>query len=210
MKKDVDIQSVKIVWERMKHGDRAALAEIFSHFYSDLYHYGLKIFNLPDLVNDSIQDVFIRIWDRRSTLGDISHPKAYLISCLRRKLFENKDNYFGTSLTSENDPEFPQVFYFEAGEFMEASDISLKLRQSLIRTINSLSEHQRELLLLRFYHNLSYSEIAQVMKIKEQSVKNLMQRVLLHLRSQTNRQLMEGVEHVGDLMFAFFHLFSKK
>ncbi|MBW8325587.1 MAG: hypothetical protein K0M50_12550 [Prolixibacteraceae bacterium] len=83
--------SVQLVWDQMKSGDEQALSKLFVYFYSDLYQYGIKIFNLPDLVKDSIQDVFSRIWEKRVTLGDARNPKAYLIASLRRQLFQNSE-----------------------------------------------------------------------------------------------------------------------
>ena len=81
--------SVLFVWNKMKAGDEQSLSWLFAYFYSDLYFYGIKIFKLPDLVKDSIQDIFSRIWEKRETLGDVQNPKAYLIASLRRKLFQN-------------------------------------------------------------------------------------------------------------------------
>ena len=88
-KEDGDID-IKFVWEKMKSGDEKSLSEIFKFFYSDLYQFGIKIFDLPDLVKDSIQDVFMRIWEKRDTISDVRNPKAYLISSVRRKLLVNK------------------------------------------------------------------------------------------------------------------------
>ncbi|MGD9930814.1 MAG: RNA polymerase sigma factor [Mangrovibacterium sp.] len=194
----------------MKKGDQAALADLFSCHYPDLYHYGLKILNLPDLIDDSIQDVFIRIWEKRGTLGEVLNPQAYLISCLRRKLFENKEKYFGQDFSDKTDIETQAAFRFEPAEFMEVEETTEQLRQSMIRAINRLPERQRELILLRFYNNLPYREIARIMNINEQSVKNLMQRALTHLRLHTNREVQEGVDSLKDLSLTLFVFFRKK
>ncbi len=201
---------IKSVWERMKHGDEKALSEIFSFFYVDLYQYGLKIFHLPDLVKDSIQDVFMRIWEKRDVIGDVRNPKAYLISSVRRKLFANKTVHY-TDISDEllkNEGE--KVFSFTSSEFIEIEEISAYLRNSLVQAINNLSERQRELIFLRFYYNLRYMEIAQIMEVNEQTVRNLMQRALAKLREKIDRQLWEGIDYMDDLLLSLFHLFRKK
>jgi len=201
---------MKLVWDRMKSGDEQSLSEIFTFFYSDLYQYGIKIFNLPDLVKDSIQDVFVRIWEKRQTIGDVQHPKAYLISSVRRKLFANKESHdaelSGKLLKNEGTPNF----CFETSEFTEIAEISRQLRQSLVKAINSLPERQRELIFLRFYYNLRYLEIAHIMAAKEQTVRNLMQRALASLRGQIDRRLWEGIDNIDDLLLTLFLLFQKK
>jgi RNA polymerase sigma-70 factor (ECF subfamily) len=203
-----DIQ-MKLVWDRMKSGDEQSLSEIFTFFYPDLYHYGIKIYNLPDLVKDSIQDVFVRIWEKRQTIGDVQHPKAYLISSVRRKLFANKESYRPELPDDRLKNEGTDNFCFEASEFLETEEISNQLRQALIKAMNNLPERQRELIFLRFYHNLHYLEIAHIMEVNEQSVRNLMQRTLAKLRGQIDRRLWEEIDNLDDLLLTLFLIFRK-
>lgn len=208
-KKDRDSQ-IKSAWENMKAGDEQSLSEIFTFFYSDLYQYGMKIFHLPDLVKDSIQDVFVRIWEKRRTIGDVQHPKAYLIASVRRKLFANKESFHtefsGKLLDNDENPNFS----FVVSEFIEIAEISQQLRQELVRAINHLPERQRELIFLRFYHNLRYLEIAHIMEVNEQTVRNLMQRTLGNLRGQIDSRLWEGIDNLDDLLLTLFMVFKKK
>lgn len=203
-----DIQ-MKLVWDRMKSGDEQSLSEIFTFFYSDLYQYGIKIFHLPELVKDSIQDVFVRIWEKRRTIGDVQYPKAYLISSVRRKLFANKESYHaelsGDSLINSE----TENFNFSVSEFIEIAEISNQLREALVNAINHLPERQRELIYLRFYYNFRYLEIAHIMEVNEQTVRNLMQRALAKLRSQIDRRLWEGIDNLDDLLLTLFMVFRK-
>lgn len=199
------------IWERMKAGDQASLSEIFTCFYSDLYRYGVKILNQPDLVKDSIQDVFVRIWDRREKIGQVQNTKAYLITSLRRQLLENKAHY--DSRIHDGKPasdEKKQTFSFSSAEFMEVEEISSQLRNSMTDGINSLPERQRELIYLRFYFNLPYAEIARIMDVKGQTIKNLMQRTIVNLRSKIDRQLWDEIDNMDDLMMTLFLLFRQK
>ncbi len=198
---------INLTWEKMKVGDEAALSEIFTFFYSDLYRYGIKIFNHPDLVKDSIQDVFVRIWERHETIGQVQNAKAYLITSLRRKLFENKEQYASKIYDGKSALDEKETFSFSAAEFMEVEEISTQLRTSITEGINSLPERQRELIYLRFYFNLPYVEIARIMDVKEQTIKNLMQRTIANLRNKFDRQLWEGTDNMDDLMMTLFLLF---
>lgn len=202
--------NVKLVWDKMKSGDEKSLSEIFTFFYSDLYRYGIKIFDLPDLVKDSIQDVFMRIWEKRDTIGDVQNPKAYLISSVRRKLFENKETRSSEISDELLKNEGKQNFSFAATEFMEIEEISLQIRNSLVQAINNLPERQRELVFLRFYYNLKYLEIAKIMEVNEQTIRNMMQRALSNLRDKIDRQLWEGIDSMDDLLLTLFLLFRKK
>ena len=209
MKKEgVDI-NIKMIWDKMKSGDEGSLSRIFTYFYSDLYQYGIKIFDLPDLVKDSIQDVFMRIWDRRDTIGDVRNPKAYLISSVRRKLFANKEPHYAEISDELLKNEGKQSFSFASTEFIEIAEISQQLQNSLVQAINSLPERQRELIFLRFYYNLRYLEIAQIMEVNEQTVRNLMHRTIVKLRTKIDHQLWEGIDDIDQLLLTLFLFFKK-
>lgn len=200
---------MSLVWNQMKAGNEQGLSDLFTRLYPDLYLYGMKIFNLPDLVKDSIQDVFVRVWEKRKTLGEVLNPKAYLITALRRKLFENKERYFAADAEILTKISEKQAFSFVENEFTEIPEISEKLRESLIATINDLPERQRELVFLRFYYNLKYREIADILNVKEQTVKNLMQRTMASLSSKLDRKQWERMDDLDGLLFTFF-VFVKK
>lgn len=209
MKEGGDI-STKLIWDKMKSGDEKSLSEIFTLYYTDLYKYGMKIFDLPDLVKDSIQDVFMRIWEKRDTIGDVQNPKAYLISSVRRKLFANKETLSDEISDELLKKEGKQNFSFSTTEFIEIEEISQQIRNSLVEAINNLPERQRELVFLRFYYNLKYLEIAKIMEVNEQTVRNLMQRTLSNLRAKIDHNLWEGIDYMDDLLLTLFILFQKK
>jgi len=204
---DIHIHSV---WNRVRIGDEQAFSSLFMQYYSDLYQYGIRIFNHPDLVKDSIQDVFLRIWEKRSTLGDARNPRAYLIASLRRRLFLNSDLHYAELTDDLMQDMEKKSFSFELSDFMEREEISLKLRQVIVQAINGLSARQRELILLRFYYKLRYSEIAQVMVVNEQTVRNFMQRILEKLREKIDFGLIEGIDYLDDIVIALLILFKKK
>ena len=208
--KEGEAINAKLIWDRMKSGDEKSLSEIFILYYADLYKYGIKVFDLPDLVKDSIQDVFMRIWEKRETIGDVQNPKAYLISSVRRKLFANKETRPDELSDELLKNEGKQNFSFSMNEFIEIEEISQQIRNSLVLAINNLPERQRELVFLRFYYNLKYLEIAKVMEVNEQTVRNLMQRALANLRDKIDRNLWEGIDYMDDLLLTLFILFRKK
>ncbi len=202
--------NAKVVWDRMKSGDEKSLSVIFTLYYSDLFKYSIKIFDQPDLVKDSIQDVFMRIWEKRTSLGDVQNPKAYLISSVRRKLFVNKESRQHEITDDLLNSEGKDLFQFSATDFIESEEISQKVRDSLVNAINSLPERQRELVFLRFYYDLRYLEISRIMEVNEQTVRNMMQRALVNLRNKIDRKLWEGIDNLDELFITLFVLFQKK
>ena len=202
--------SVLFVWNKMKAGDEQSLSWLFAYFYSDLYFYGIKIFKLPDLVKDSIQDIFSRIWEKRETLGDVQNPKAYLIASLRRKLFQNIQSDYPALHSGLPENEEQPEFSFETYDFREKEELSAQLRKALVQALTGLSPKQRELIYLRFYHRLRYLEIARIMNVNEQTVKNLMQRTLAKLREKIDSDLRDGIQYMDGLIISLLQIFSGK
>ncbi|HNX55741.1 MAG TPA: RNA polymerase sigma factor [Prolixibacteraceae bacterium] len=202
--------SVLFVWKRMKAGDEQSLSWLFAFFYSDLYHYGIKIQNSPDLVQDSIQDIFSRIWEKRETLGDIQNPKAYLIASLRRRLLRNIHSLKSIPVSELSNETPESEFSLDSSDFIEKKELSVQLRNALVNAITNLPPRHRELIYLRFYHRLRYAQIAEIMNVNEQTVRNLMQRTLSRLRSQIDQNLMEGLDYLDGLVIALLQIFRTK
>ena len=191
----------KVLWSDLKTGSKLCFNQLFRKYYSELYYYGIKIFPDSDFVKECIQEVFIRIWETRGSLADVENVKSYLIVSVRRMILtkkeKNKNKHNVEIRQAEN-----YSFFFDLNEFEKHEEISDEIRQMLLSAINSVTNKQRELILLFFYHELSYTEIAQVMEIGVQAVRNLMYRTLIHLRESI------GEKSINSMKNMFFILFS--
>lgn len=63
------------------------LEEVYKSNYNLLYNYGLKFMANPVLIQDFIQEIFIRLC-KRSTLQDISDIKVYLLRAMRNMVYD--------------------------------------------------------------------------------------------------------------------------
>ena len=80
------------LWELLRDGDRNALNEIYHQNIDVLYSYGAKITSDNGLVEDSIQEVFITVWEKRHKLKETTSIKFYLFKSLKRRIFRNLKN----------------------------------------------------------------------------------------------------------------------
>jgi len=191
----------KAVWQNIKAGDKQCFNRLFKKYYSELYYYGIKIFHEPDLVKECIQEVFMRIWETRRSLGDAESVKSYLVVSVRRMILlhlkKDRDKQHVEIMEIEN-----SAFYFDVNEFEKHGEISDEVRQALLTAINSLTTKQRELIMLFFYHELSYSEISQVVGISVQAARNLMYRTLIHLRESIGEKSLQTIRNTIFLLFS--------
>ena len=191
----------KILWQDLKAGDKHCFNRLFKKYYSELYYYGIKIIPDPDFVKESIQEVFIRVWETRGSLADVENVKSYLIVSVRRMILVQKGKDKGKHSVGIGQAE-KYSFFFDVNEFEKHEEISEEIRQSLLNAVNSLTKKQRELIMLFFYHELSYAEIAQVWGIGIPAARNLMYRTLIHLRESIGERSLNSMKNMFFLLFS--------
>ncbi|MEL6674130.1 MAG: sigma-70 family RNA polymerase sigma factor [Bacteroidota bacterium] len=170
----------KVIWNRIRQGDETALSELFLLSSEMLLGYGLSFHANRELVKDCIQDVFLSIWTRRSTLPPVSHLSFYLITALRRQMLKqlkvrhvNLDpTHLSVDLTSPSSEE----------QQIEAENTNQQ-KYLLLKNLGELPQRQREIIYLRFYQGFSHDDICLIMQIKKQAAWNLLSRAIKKLES---------------------------
>jgi len=166
------------LWEAMLQGDLTALEQLYTLFHTDLYHYALKLTEQVDLAEDAVQDVFMDLWNYRKQLPAVYAPKFYLIRSVRNQCLKliKKQNRL-TSLDLAN--HFEMVILPEE---LQLKDNSEKTKKAIALGMATLSPRQREIIYLKFYNNLDYEELAEVLDINYQSVVNHIHKAMIKLR----------------------------
>ncbi len=169
------------LWQEYKAGRQAALLFIYDQHYQALYRYGFKICGNQNMVKDAIQDIFTQLWLNHQTINEVQHIRAYLLKYLRRQLFKTikSENRF-VDLDNLSFKETEIEFSYEA--LLIDQQISSELKERLQGAMVNLSKRQQEAIYLRFYHDLSYEQIAEIMALKYQSVRNLVHESIKVLR----------------------------
>lgn len=170
------------VWMALQEGDRAALAELFSRFYSSLFRYGIKLVSDSEAVKDGIQELFLYLWRHRQGLGKAESVEFYLLFSFRRILLKEKKK-----LTNREKRNWKYSEDFLQYEFsIEHQIIHVETKEKRYRmyqkALDILTDRQRESLQLRVEYGLDNREIANVMDITEKRVRNLIYEATRKLR----------------------------
>jgi len=166
------------VWEAFKQGSKGALDEMYQSTVRALYAYGCKLTTDTALVEDCIQDMFVEIWEKRKSLGTTTSYKFYLIKTLRRKIVHTLSRDKNYDLADLIIP-----IQEEHYEFQLILDQAIDQKKVLIKeAVDRLSARQKEAIYLRFYDELSFEEVAQVMNIDVKSVYKMVYKALDALR----------------------------
>ena len=164
------------LWRLCLEGDRKAIEEMYCRFYPLLYNYGVKWISDKELVEDCIQDVFIKIIQNHTHLMPTLSVKGYLLKTLRNKILDCFEKERITEPIEEYEEAFAEeVLMGEAEEGDERTEL-------LLRSFSELSPRQREILYLYYVNELTHEDIARLLGINYQSSKNLLFRSLSKLK----------------------------
>ena len=62
----------------LKKGDEIAFEKVFKTYFDSLYNYAYTILKNESSAEETVQQVFFKIWDKRESLPDETVLKAYL------------------------------------------------------------------------------------------------------------------------------------
>jgi RNA polymerase sigma-70 factor (ECF subfamily) len=176
-----DNETLLTWWQQSLNNDTASFGCIHAALFNGLYNYAAKILNDEDLADDAVQELFIKIWFKRSSIGQVQKVKPFFYTVLRRQVFNQlrdlKLRNLKISLISQPDIEFSQE------EILIKREHESGLKDKILALLNSLPRRQREVIYLHYFENMSLKQISIVMEINHQSVMNLKQRAIQKMRS---------------------------
>ncbi|MEZ4909536.1 MAG: sigma-70 family RNA polymerase sigma factor [Saprospiraceae bacterium] len=169
-----------LLWSRFKSGQHAALREIYDRHVYSLYQYGRRFCDDTSLVEDAIHDLFVNIWEKRNTLGDTDTIIGYLCVALRRDLIKKVKQNQSTIHPSTD--EIPEHFDWSIEDTLLSSEQQNADSVKIERAMAKLSARQREAIYLKFFEEMSYEDICNIMQLNYQSARNLIARAIIELR----------------------------
>ena len=152
------------LWELCLKGDMRAFRELYCRFYALLRNYGIKLLPDKSLVEDCVQDIFIKLIQNHETLSPTVNVKGYLLKTLRHKLYDTieKNRKMEDISLYEDTFQTDELFSRISLDTTEA-DERVKL---LMKALTKLSPHQREIIYLYYVNGLGHDEIAEIYRVK--------------------------------------------
>jgi RNA polymerase sigma factor (sigma-70 family) len=168
------------LWQSFKKNNDLAFSILYNKYVQRLYDYGMHACKDKELVLDCIQELFARLWDKRDTVAVADSVSAYLFQSFRRLLMNRLIRKRKLSLSPLQDDAFE--FAPSSEEDMVEKEIINERSRLLNASLETLTKRQREAIFLKFYNELSYQEVANVMDLHVDSVYNLISKAIEGLR----------------------------
>jgi RNA polymerase sigma factor (sigma-70 family) len=167
-----------LLWKQYQLGNETAFGQIFTRLYPSLFQFGCKMTAHSEVLEDCIQELFTELWQNRSQTEVLS-VKAYLLKSLKYKLLRALSK---KATTSMEDSERAYGFELSHESLLITNEENKELTDRVLKAFGELSSRQKEIIYLKFYQELSYEEISEVMNINYQVSRNLLYQAIKALK----------------------------
>lgn len=183
MVKTIVEQDAQEHWIDFQSGSRESYAWLYESYAENLYNYGFKFVPDAEFIEDTIQDIFIRIWHNKERLKVPPSVRNYLMTAFRNLLFRklSQQKKIAADEMTEEKYSFLWELPFESA-YIENESRNIHYKR-LQQAIQKLTPRQKEVLFLRFYENASYEEIAEIMEISVKATYKVMARSMEGLKN---------------------------
>ena len=162
----------------VKTGIKDAFRELFERYAPRIYCFALKYFKNEQDAEEVVQDVFLKIWEKREMLDKSKNIRSFVFTVavntiydsVRRKNIENSYKDFAkNNFDYQAESTWHEVIVNEMYARVEES-------------VQTLPDQQRKVFILSKQKGLSNQEISQKLNISKRTVENQLYRALLYLK----------------------------
>lgn len=151
-------------------GDESAFARIVKAYGNPLYRFAYIRTQSPEVAEDIVQTVFIKLWENRKTLEPSGSLKAYLYRSTANAVIDVIRRRHAGARVIHN---IRQVSADKYSRNDAVDKIELEELESMVRSvISNLPPRTREIYHLRKEQELSYEEISEILGITIPVIQN--------------------------------------
>ncbi len=172
----------------LREGSKDAFRVLYDRYGIKIHRFAFGYLKSEEEAEELVQDVFLKLWDKRHLLNDSGNIKSYLYKVavntiydfIRRKNLEQAFQEFATGRTEEADHTWDEVVY---NDMMAQID----------RLMEQMPEQRRKIFKMSKEEGLSHDEIAETLGLSKRTVENQVYRATTFLRDKLKRNSVLAV-----------------
>ena len=191
-----------LLLDELKRGSSKAFDLVFRKYYDNLCRFTFSVIHDADMSQSLVQNVFIKLWDRRFALGQINNLAGYLTAMVKNQISDHLKDQRSFDLSLRNNKK-------DIADHSTEYDIFSKdFEECLILSLSRLPSRCRQAFEFSRFESLSNKEIAQRMGITVKGVEALIGRSLKVLRVEL-REFLPSFDPDSSSPILFFLRISK-
>jgi RNA polymerase sigma-70 factor (ECF subfamily) len=159
-----------VLCERLMGGDVDAYKQIYDKYHSQLYYYALRFLKMPELAEDVIHDVFLKLWEIREQLKPEYGIAGYLYKITRNQVFK-----LIKKIAAETELRAKVISIIEEQAIESEADLQWNEYAGLLGgAVEQLPPQCKKVFNLCRQEGKTYDEAAQILGISKHTVKEHM------------------------------------
>lgn len=166
------------LFHRIARGDERAFEELFRRWDRRIYPFVLKMIRTQALAEELTQEIFIKIWQHREKLNEVSNPEAYIFTIATRHTLDQIKRQLNESRMLEKFSAIRPLSHNDTEETLLLRDRTALVQQA----VDQLPPQQKAVYLLSRQEGLDYDAIGRQLNISPNTVRNHLVKALQSIR----------------------------
>ena len=183
MGKIISVISDKQLLAAIRKGSDEAFRQLFEKYWEDLYRMAYRRLPSPEDIKDILQDVFLSLWNNIDQVNADESLGGYLYTSLRNKIFnffEKRQNRLNCLMKHPFNP-------VESEEIIWNRFNTKEIQKFIALQVTAMPPKMKRIYLLSKKEQLTISEIAELLNLSPQTVKNQLHRAFERMRQNLQK-----------------------
>jgi RNA polymerase sigma-70 factor (ECF subfamily) len=164
-----------------KNGDQDAFTQIVDAYQNPVFNMCYRMLSNTQAAEDAAQETFWRAYKNIHRYDDKRPFATWLLSIAAHYCIDQQRRKRLPSIDLDEIIEFAAE---DPAPNPESAVISTEFKEEIQRQLAQLSESDRAVLVLRYFHEFSEEEICQTLSLSKSAVKSRLHRARLHMAEQ--------------------------
>ena len=192
------VEDQELLWlAQAQRGDQAAFSRLVGAYQRPVYNLCYRMLGNAPEAEDAAQETFVRMFTKLHTYQPERKLSSWVLSIASHYCIDRLRRRRGQWLSLDEEPMATTLPSHNRGP--EEMALREESRDEVQRLVDSLPPPYRVPLILRYWHDLSYIEIAEVMGLTVQAVKSRLHRARLQMIEKTPASSTLGLAPAGVL-----------
>jgi len=179
-------EAEKYIVSAIQKGDYQAFKTLYNSYYPALCRFARIYIHSVEDAEDQVQDLFVKIWEQPNILAANISLKGYMY----RSIYNSCINYITRkhlkfrNLDPDTVKSLNELIFCDPEDWPETGLLTAELNEVIEKAIHLLPAECGKIFLMSREEGLSHREIAQKLRISENTVKVQVYRALSKLREE--------------------------
>jgi RNA polymerase sigma-70 factor (ECF subfamily) len=166
------------LFHRIAEGEEPAFRRLFEMYRERLFIFARQLSHSTVEAEEIVQDIFLKLWENRAHLAEVSYPKKYIYTMARNRTLD----YLTNAAKSRKAVQIIWANITESNNLTEELLHAQESQRLIYKAVAQLPEKKQAIFWLSRHDGLSHQEIAQRMNISVQTVKNNLTDILKYVK----------------------------